>query len=345
MRAAIIGAGAIGTLVGALISKNNVPIDIIDANEEIVNVLNDQGATIKGYLNLNVPVNALTPDQMTGTYDVILLCIKQTANPKALPKLIPFLHKESIVCTLQNGIPEESVSAYVGKERTIGGAVGFGASWVEPGVTNFTSTIEVLSKYAFEIGELDGTITNRIYKIERLLSNVGKCNVLDNFMGLRWSKLLMNATFSGMSAALGCTFGDVLKNETALKCVAYIADETIKVAHSHGIKLTEMQGTNFETLEIREQQDFIKKFPIYYEVWNQHSKLKASMLQDLELGRKTEIDFINGYVSKKGKETGIPTPYNNMVVKIIKKKEQTGEINTLGFLERFEEVGEKGGEI
>src|ERR1700693_5601479 len=115
MRTAILGAGSLGIIIGALIAKSGRQIDLIDSYKENVDALNANGATVTGFLDLNVPVKALVPEQMEGYYDLIILLTKQTANQAALTQILPYLHKESVVCTLQNGVPEEAVASYVGK--------------------------------------------------------------------------------------------------------------------------------------------------------------------------------------------------------------------------------------
>jgi 2-dehydropantoate 2-reductase len=316
MRIAVMGAGSIGTIVGALITKSGRDVVLIDIDEKNVAALNAEGATITGFLKLNVPVKAITPAQMSGNYDVVLLTTKQTYNDAALKQLLPYLADESTVCTLQNGIPEESVASYIGAERTTGGTTGFGATWLEPGVSELTSTVAVLEKYALDIGDLKGRITPRLKKVQEVLSAVGGTTIVENFMGVRWAKLLMNATFSGMSAALNCTFTDVLANAEAMLVLAHIADETIKVAHACRYRLAEIQGVDMEFLELQPGQTPQDKMEFYRRVWGQHPN-KASMLQDLEKGRKTEINHINGHVASKGRQKNIPTPCNDFVVKVV----------------------------
>ncbi|MCU9601928.1 ketopantoate reductase family protein [Pallidibacillus thermolactis] len=322
MRMAIMGVGSLGIIIGALITEGKQNVDLIDANRENVKALNENGAQITGIIEKNVKVNALTPEQIKGEYDLVFLLTKQVYNEKALNQLLPHLHENSVVCTLQNGVPEDKVSSIVGKNRTIGGAVGFGATWLRPGVSELTTKWSIVQKYAFDIGELNGEITTRVQKIAEILNLVGHCKVSDHILGIKWAKLLMNSTFSGMSAALGCTFGDVLYNEKAMYSLACIADETIKVAHGLGITLPPMQGKDFEFLELKDESDIPNKMDFYKEVWNPHVNLKASMLQDLEKRKKTEIDYINGYVSAKGKLVGVKTPYNDLVVKLVKQAEE-----------------------
>jgi 2-dehydropantoate 2-reductase len=321
------GAGSLGIIIGALIAKGGVDVELVDINRENVNALNTNGARITGPLEMTVPVKARTPEEMQGQYDLVLLLTKQWNNPTALPELLPHLHATSTVCTLQNGIPEESVAAVVGRERTIGGTVGFGAIWREPGVSELASTVEVLRNYAFDIGEMDNRLTPRLEAVSRVLGHVGNCALIENFTGARWAKLLMNATFSGMSAALGCTFGDVLENEAAMTYLARIADETVKTAHAQGVNLITMQDYDFNQFEMQSPGELqTRLMPVYQRIWSKHVTTKASMLQDLEKGRPCEVDSINGHVCAKGREKGIPTPVNDHVVALVKQVEQTKQL-------------------
>ena len=329
MRTAVVGVGSIGTIVGALIAKKGANVELIDNHQTRVNVLNEKGATIVGSYILNVPVKALTSNEMSGIYDLVLLLTKQTANAEVLPALLPYINENSLVITLQNGIPEEGVAEIIGRERTAGGSIGWGATWIEPGKSMLTSSRYVIENYAFDIGELDGKDTLRIRQAQKLLSLVGTTHIVDNLMGVKWAKLLMNATFSGMSAALGSTFGDVLNDNTTIQCIAFIADETIRVANALGVRLAKMQGRDFEYLKLKGKSDISDKLQFYHDVWDQHANLKASMLQDLEKNRKTEIDYINGFVSKKGAEVGIATPFNDKVLEMVRMEEETGIINTI----------------
>lgn len=335
MRAAVVGAGSLGTIIGALITKNGGQVDMVDSYQPTVTVLREKGATVTGTMEFATPVFALGIEELTGTYDLFLLTTKQTVLHQLLPALLPHLGPDSLVLTLQNGIPEELVAAYVGKERTAGGAVGWGATWLAPGVSCLTSTMRVMEHFAFEIGELDGRDTPRIRAAQQLLSLVGHTDVVDNLLGIRWSKVLMNATFSGMSAAMADTFGAVLNDETTLRCIAHIADETIQVAQACGVRLAIMQGKDFESLRLDATVNIPSKFSFYHEVWDQHMALKASMLQDLEKGRPTEIDFINGIVCRKGNELGIDTPYNDKVVELVKREETTGVLHSMETRQEF----------
>ncbi len=338
MRTAIVGAGSLGTIIGALITKTGKQVDLFDAFQENVDALNASGATVTGEIELNVPVKAFNPAQMTGVYDLVFVLTKQTNNQVALPPLLPHLGADSIVCTLQNGIPEESVASIVGRERTIGGAVGFGATWLKPGVSSLTTSYEATRKFAFEIGEIDGVLRTRLGVVKAYLECVGTTEIRDNLMGIRFTKVLMNATFSGMSAALGCTFGDVLENPKAMTCLAFVADECVKVAHARGVRMVLMQGEDLELLELNSANDIPSKMALYRKVWSRHVKLKASMLQDLEKGRDCEIDYINGVICDYGRQAGVRTPFNDRIVELVMEAQHRRRVNSFEILSRFDDL-------
>lgn len=336
MRIAVLGVGSLGTLVGAMVTRAGYDVLLIDGYEAHVQALNEKGATIVGKMNINVPVKACTIENISGTFDVVLYIAKSTNNAIYLPAILPHLHEKSVVCTLQNGVPEETVAKYIGRERVVGGVVGWGASLREPGVTELTSDPDKLS---YEIGEMDQSITPRLYYIKEVLDCAGSCTITDNLNGIRWTKLAVNASFSGMSAALGCSYGDILDNEKALICAAFVKDELIKVAHAQSIKLVELQGVEFEDFElVNGIQDFESKKHLYYKWYTPHRKVIASMLFDLKLGRATEIDAINGEVASRGDIVNIDTPFNDKVIQIVKNAEKNGTINTFDNLKEFESL-------
>ncbi len=332
MRVALMGAGSLGTIIGALCAKKGKELIMIDTNYEHVRALNNRGATVTGELEFNAKVRAITPDQMEGIYDLVFYLVKQTANKEALEQLLPHLGPSSLVCTLQNGVPEEAVATIVGRDRTIGCAVGWGATWIRPGVSMLTSEP---GKMVFYIGELGGVITERLKNAAEILKLAGNVELSENLAGVRWIKLLVNATFSGMSAALGCTYGDVMDNRKAMMCVAHIANETLQVAAANGVIVEPIFGRDLSILAFRTEQEMKVTLPIIEEVWTPYRSLKASMLQDLEKGRNTEIDAINGVICDYGRKKKINTPVNDTVVRVIKGAEEGNNGYTFSNLDQF----------
>jgi 2-dehydropantoate 2-reductase len=196
-----------------------------------------------------------------------------------------------------------------------------------------------LEKMTYSIGELDGTVTERLPQVKAVLDLAGTCFITDNLTGIRWTKLLINAAYSGMSAALGCTYGDVLDNDKARLCAAYIADELIKVSRVLGIRLEEFQEVDLLQLEMKNgKADFPAKAEIHEQVWGPHRQVIASMLFDMRLGRKTEIDTINGAVCANGRKVGVPTPFNDKVVELVRAAEAEKRVNSMEMLTCFDEL-------
>mgnify|MGYP001627143865 FL=1 len=335
-RAAIIGAGSLGTIIGALMTKGGRPVELVDTNQAHVRALNAGGACISGHLTLCQPVRAIMPEQMRGPYDLVFLLNKQTANPRVLSDLAPHLHDDSTVCTLQNGIPEPSVASVLNPRRVIGGTVGFGATWLGPGHSSLTTAADVVRDHAFEIGALDGQDSRRLALARDYLGCVGQTRVLDDLMGVRWSKLLMNATFSGMSAALGCDFGDVLDNRTAVWSVMHIAAEVVRAAQADGHRMAPMQGEDFG--RFARPGDDAATFAMIHRIWDPHRMLRASMLQDLEKRTDTEIDFINGLVCAVGWRHGFATPFNDLVTRLVRDAQSTRTVPDFGNIRLFAEL-------
>ena len=318
MRAAILGCGAMGMILGAYLNKNGYEIQLIDAYADHVQALNEKGAQVTRCANFTVPVKAITPDQMEGQYDLVFLLTKQTANEVVLNHLLPFLKADSTVCTLQNGVPEPSVARIIGQERTVGGTLLWGATFIEPGVSELTSDI-TKGDVLFEIGELDGVIGERIRLVADALEKMGSVMITNNLMGARWLKVMFNSCWSGMSAALGCTFGDLIDNPKASACLSYIAHEGVTVCQALGYEMP-LYGEKDMTLlgAIGTEEEFKQSQLMFYDILNALRPAKASMLQDLEKGKLTEIGMINGYICDEGKKAGIPTPFNDTVVRIVR---------------------------
>ena len=312
---AIYGAGSLGTVLGAYISKAGVPVDLITRNKDHVDAMNESGAHIIGTVEMTVPVHALTPDQLSEKYELIILLTKQLDNRNILESLKPYMTDDCIVCTMQNGLPELSVSEVVGEDRTMGCSVAWGATLHGHGVSELTSEPDSMT---FGLGRMNGKKDEKLMEVKKLLELMCPVEVEDNFMGVRWSKLLINSAFSGMSAVMGGTFGDAAERKDSRVCCQNIIKECIDVAKAAGIKIEPVQGKDI--VKLLDYNNPVKKkisnllIPISIK---KHRLLKASMLQDLEKGRKCEIDAINGVVCAYGKKFGVPTPYNDKVCEIV----------------------------
>ena len=323
MRVAIYGAGSLGTILGAFISKAGVPIELINRNKAHVEALQTKGAQVVGTMNFNQPVVAYTPDQMSGTYDILFLMTKQQHNAEVVQMLKGFLASDGVLVTFQNGLPEMQIADVLGEERVLGCTVAWGATMQSPGVCELTSEPDALS---FSLGAVSEKKSKHFAKVKELLEKMGTVDVEENFLGTRWSKLLINAAFSGMSAVLGCTFGEAAGPKASRRIVQKLIKECIDVCQVGGIRIEPVQGKDI--VKLLNYTNALKRafsFFIIPIAIRKHAKLKASMLQDLEKGKLTEVDAINGAVSEYGRKVGFPTPANDKVVEIIHRIER-GEL-------------------
>ncbi len=323
MRCAIYGAGSLGTVLGAYMTKNGVPVELVNRNKAHVAAMREKGAHISGTVDMTVPVNAITPDEMSGEYDVIILLTKQLHNPEVVTFLKSFLKEDSVVVTLQNGIPEPGIAEIIGRNRTMGCTVEWGATLSAPGECILTSDPDSLS---FHMGKMEGITDEQFNKVKDLLEKMCPVHFEENLIGARWSKLLINATYSGLGTVVGGTFGDVSENKEARKVAVRCMKECIDVGHAAGAEFVPVQGKDITKLFYytnplkRAFAQFL--VPI---AMKKHRAIEPSMLQDIKNGKPCEVDAINGVVCEWGKKCGVPTPINDRIVEII-KKEQAGEL-------------------
>ena len=315
MRTAIYGAGSLGTVMGAYLTKAGAGIDLVNRNKAHVEALRKNGARITGTVEMTVPVHALTPEEMTGKYDIIFLMTKQLNNREVVTFLRDYLAEDGLIVTLQNGIPEDSVAEIVGAERTVGCTVEWGATMTAPGESRLTSEPDSLS---FHMGGMPGIPEERLAKVKSLLEKMCPVEIEENLPGARWSKLLINATFSGLGTVMGGTFGDVTRDPAGRELAVRCMKEVIDVGRACGVTFAPVQGKNITALFY--WRNPVKKaaakllLPV---AMKKHAAIEPSMLQDLKKGKPCEIRAINGVVCERGKKAGVATPVNDRIVALV----------------------------
>jgi len=329
---AIYGAGSLGTILGAFITQNGGDIELINRNEDHVNALNEKGARIIGTVDMTVPVKAITPDMMEGEYDIILLLTKQLQNTEVVTMLKDFLTEDGVIVTLQNGIPEPGIAEIVGPEHTMGCVVEWGATLTAPGVCALTSEPGSLS---FHMGRMNGISEEQFNKVKDLLELMCPVHEEQNLMGARWSKLLINSTFSGLGTAIGGLFGDVSESREMRRIALACMKECIDVGHAAGAVFAPVQGKNIVKLfyyKGKLKRAFANLIlPI---AMKKHRDIEPSMLQDLKNGKPCEVDAINGVICRIGRKCNVPTPFNDRIHGIIVRI-QEGELQPQASNVRF----------
>ena len=318
MNIAIYGAGAMGTILGAYITKAGYDIDLINRNKDHTKSLKKDGAKVIGKIEFTQPVKALLPEEMTKEYDIIFLMTKQRFNKEIVESLVPFLSEKGVVCTMQNGMPELSVANVIGKDKTIGCTMSWGATFKGNGVSELTSEAS-RDTLTFSIGKFGNNDDELFNYIVKLLDTMGDVKVEENFIGARWAKLLINSAFSGLSVVTNANFGEIVKDKKSRLLALHAIKECIDVAQANNIKIEPIQGK--DVVKLMNYNNIFKKqlslflLPI---AMKKHKLIKSSMLRDLEKGRKTEVDTINGVVCEYGIKANIKTPINDKIVEIVK---------------------------
>ncbi len=293
MRICIYGAGAMGTSLGAQLLRKSpdLPCDFVTRNAAHVEALKT-----KGY-------SALLPEEMKGEYDVIFLATKQRENGAIARFLAPFLKIDGALVTVQNGLPEEGLASVLGQDRIYGCALGWGAELVAPGKIRLTSEGELhLALGAYGKGD-------KLQELEKLLSPAFTVTVGD-LAEIRYSKLVVNAAFSTLSAISSLTFGELAKKHK--KLVLALMRETISVAKASGCKRLVQNG--HDILKLFSSPFAGLLLPI---AMKKHKDIRSGMLKDLEAGRRCDVDFVAGAVVKAGGKLGVETPMLSAAVALV----------------------------
>lgn len=330
MKTAIYGAGAMGTALGVLMIKSGTAVDLFTRNTAHVTAARKNGLTLRCEAdNVAFTVNApiFTPDEMAERkekYDLIFLMTKQKENGKIVAFLKDFLAEDGVIVTTQNGFPERGIAEIAGKERTFGCVCSFGANFASAGEAVLTSALKASKVCVGAYGEKAAFTDAAMKKIESVLLPIGKITggefyrKTENLRGARYSKLVLNAAFSGVSAATGMTFGEAAKNKKTKKIVIAAAREVIAVAEKDGVTIEKIQGRDIGKILKKGgclKEAFLRiALPLFVKT---HKNSVSGMLLDLKRGRKCEIDFITGAVSEAGRRLNVRTPYCDKITEIV----------------------------
>ena len=212
--------------------------------------------------------------------------------------------------------PSCAEAGIVGEENLIWGTVEWGSTNLGPGRLAQTTSAP------FVVGEPDGRTRGRTRLLAEVLRNVEDVRVTENIRGQVWSKLLVNSAFSGLGAVSGLLYQEVVEDPEGREVALALWREGYDVGVAQGITLDEVLGVPAESLVVRASEDRARVDEALGVAMSYAGATKASMLQDLERGLKTEVDVINGGVVRKGQEFGVETPINSRVVELMHAMER-----------------------
>ena len=319
----IYGAGSMGTALGAFLGKAGTAADLVSRDKEHIEVLKKEGAKIGGTVSFSaLPFDgrdgrglAMLPDDIQKKYDVIFLLTKQIDNAATANMLKNYLSPDGVVCTMQNGIPEPALADILGPQKVLGCMCVWGAIKTSAGRVDLTTEPDGMS---FGLGSLSAGQHPMLPAVIDILEKVCPVTVESNFIGVRWSKLLINAAFSGMSAVTGYNFGQIAADRRSRDCALHVIKECINVCGVAGVRIEPVQGKDIVGIfNFNNPLQKLKASIILPIAIRKHKAITSSMLSDLDRNKPCEIEDINGVVCVWGKKHGVPTPYNDRIVEIV----------------------------
>ncbi|EMR74997.1 ketopantoate reductase [Thermoplasmatales archaeon SCGC AB-540-F20] len=295
MNIVIMGAGAIGSLFGALLSKkNNV---MLIGRTSHVKTIRKNGLNIEDKTQLNVKIPAEDSiDKVTLSPDVLILTVKSFDTISAINQAMKIIDDDTIILTLQNGLDNiDMIEKVVDSKQIIAGITTHGAFFSKPGVIGHTG------KGKTTLGKLNGKKTGRIKHIADLFNEVGiETIVSEDIIKEMWVKAIVNSSINPLTTFFQCKNGYLLENPILEKIVEKVCKESTSIAKANGINLLN-QHTIQKTKEIIRNT----------------SENHSSMLQSFKKGKKTEIDSINGKIVEIGKKHDIEPMINEVLVYLI----------------------------
>ena len=313
----IVGAGAIGGVTAAKMAGEVRRVSVLDADKEHVRLMREPGLLLDELgeeRRVRLTAHA-DPGAFENPFDFALVTLKAPHLEAALGPLVERDLAETFV-SLGNGLVQDRIAGIVGGGKLIIGTVEWGATNLGPGHLAQTT------RAPFVVGEPDGLTRDRTRRLAEALGTVADVRVTKNIRGQVWSKLLVNSALSGLGAISGLLYREVVADPAGREAALAVWREGCDVGLAQGIALDEVLGVPAEALVVRDPEDCSRADEALEVAMGYAGATKASMLQDLERGAKTEVDVINGGVVEKGREYGVQTPLNERVVELMHAMER-----------------------
>jgi 2-dehydropantoate 2-reductase len=337
-RIAIVGVGAVGGYTGAHMARAGEDVTFLDMWPAHVDAMKTHGLHIthyEGEAPFTVEVRALHLTEAQhlakeAPIDIAFICTKSYDTEWAAMLIRQYLAPSGYVVSLQNCMNEAAIAEIVGWGKTLGCiASNISVGLVAPGHVHRGGVKGGAAHTVFRTGEVHGAATERAHEIRRLVSYADSAKVTDNLWGERWSKLVANSMANGVSASTGLAGAQLAQNPAIRHFQARLGSEAIRIGQARGYKLEEIDHLPPETIARAGEGD-AEALAVYDErrlsrVGRGSPDQRPSMGQDMMKGRRTEIEYLNGFVVREGEAVGIAARANERLVDIVKRVER-GEL-------------------
>jgi 2-dehydropantoate 2-reductase len=340
-RIAFVGAGALGGYVGGYFAHAGEDVTLIDPWPEHIETIRRQGLELTGTTpDEHLIVKTAKTMHLTEVQglakqrpiDIAFIAVKSYDTEWATMMIRPYLASDGYVVSLQNCLNEERIAAIVGWGKTIGCiAAQISVDLHEAGRIRRTVTKGGAQHTVFRVGEVHGRATKRAEELATMIAGIDSVKVTTNLWGERWSKLCLNGMRNGVSAATGLAGNAGDKDDRIRRFAIHLGGEAVRIGQALGYELEHIGKLDPERLALAAEGDRAALAEIEAlmiagsNTGSRNDLQRPSMGQDMLKGRRTEIDYLNGFIVEKGKALGRPAKANAALTEIVKRVER-GEI-------------------
>ena len=316
MKILFVGAGTIGSYLGAFLTRAGHDVTLVDPWAEQVETIRQKGISVTGpHEPFEARPKAVHLHELQAVpepFDAVFIGVKSYDTEWVTWLALPYLRPpDGVVVDFQNGINDHRVAAVAGCGRTLGCVILISAGMYEPAHAIRTDR----GSAAFKVGEHDGRDTERARRIASLMSQVAPAMVTTNLWGERWSKLALNCMLNPLAGLSGLGTAEVRSEPLTRRLAAHIGAEVVRVGRALGHRIEPILGIAAPRFAEAGDSGAIEILgkEIAADAMSRTGG-RPSMLQDVMKGRRTEIDYLNGFVAAEGRRAGVPTPFNDAVV-------------------------------
>lgn len=326
----ILGAGAVGSYIGAWLSKTGHKVTFVEPWNEQVEAVRANGIDVIGpHEPFSATVDIFHIHELEylarkNKFEIGFICMKAYDTEWAAVLIDRFVKRDGMIVSAQNCWPDETIAKKIGSDRTVGLVMSSiaVASWKPGHVQRAGKERRRISGHVvFRAGEHDGRITNRIEELIKLLDPIDAGIVTENLWGERWAKLCLNSMGNPVNAITGCGTTELSNSPEARLLQICLAREAVTVGLKLGLKVEPFGGATAEEWAKSNDKDIFATFDEQLSKRTGSASVIPSMGQDVKKRRITEIEMMNGLVKEKGISLGVETPINNKIIDAVKQVE------------------------
>jgi len=309
---AMMGAGAVGCYFGGMLARTGAPAVLI-GRKQLVDTVNRDGLFLDSIkFQEKIALTATTDVRNVCDAEIVLFCVKTPDTETAAKELKPHLSPGAVVLSLQNGVDNVERIRKASGIEALPAVVYVAVEMVAPGRIKHTGRGDLI------IGDFAKSRKNKLNHLAALFERAGiPCRISENIEADLWTKMIMNCAYNAISALGRARYGRMVKNTGTRDLMQKTVEEVAAVAKAVGVKLP------VENLAWNRKENGLLE--AVFKLGEAMENATSSTAQDLARGKKTEIDSLNGYIARLGKELGVPTPVNQTLYTLVKLLEEKDE--------------------